>query len=500
MAYLYSWLGNSDIRLIEDPEHPGPLCQALLAGKPRRAYILSNAGTQVTGGYVKHLTRRLNAHGVECSVTELEVDLEDPTDYQEIYLIVHRILQENPPGTGGRVFHLSPGTPAMAALWIVFSQSSFPARLIQSSREQGIRDVNLPFELEARNLPGISSLLSRLMAEEERGDSAFSHIVHSHDSMKRLISRARKASAFDIPVLVMGESGTGKELISRALHNSGPRKDAPFVSINCGAIPRELMESELFGHVRGAFTGAEGEHLGAFRQAQGGSLFLDEIGELPPDLQVKLLRVLQDGEVKPLGAAKPVATDVRVIAATNRYLPGEIHGGRFRADLFYRLAVAILQIPPLRDRRKDIRIITEYLLNEINDEFRSVDPQWELRTLHADALEFIDTYSWPGNIRQLSNTLKQAALWSETHIISREEIMDLLSFTAGTPRAAEYGEFSRTAGLRDELDEIAKTRIIESLERNRWQIGNTARDLGFSNHQTLSNWMKRLKISYNENA
>jgi transcriptional regulator with PAS, ATPase and Fis domain len=188
--------------------------------------------------------------------------------------------------------------------------------------------------------------------------------------MDRLIQRARRVAIRNVSVLIEGESGTGKELLARAIHRASPRKDRPFIAVNCGAIPAELVESELFGHEKGAFTGATQQRTGHFEAADGGTLFLDELGELPGPAQVKLLRTLQEGEVVRLGSSKPTKVDVRIIAATNRTLTEEIASGRFREDLFYRLAVAVLKLPPLRERSGDLGVLIDHLLAQVNREGR----------------------------------------------------------------------------------------------------------------------------------
>ena len=186
--------------------------------------------------------------------------------------------------------------------------------------------------------------------------------------MVRLVEKAQQVALRNVPVLLEGESGTGKELFARAIHQHSPRRDEPFIAVNCGAIPQNLVESELFGHEKGAFTGANAPRKGHFESAHGGTLFLDEIGELPKDMQVRLLRVLQEGEVVRLGASRPISLDVRIVAATNRTLIEEVGEGRFREDLFYRIAVAYLKLPPLRERPGDLGLLIDHLIEQINRE------------------------------------------------------------------------------------------------------------------------------------
>jgi DNA-binding NtrC family response regulator len=222
------------------------------------------------------------------------------------------------------------------------------------------------------------------------------------------LRNAEKAAASAIPVLIEGESGVGKEMIARAIHGSGERKSKPFVAVNCGAIPDNLVESILFGHEKGSFTGATERHVGKFVEANGGTLFLDEVGELPLTAQVKLLRALQDGEIEPVGARKSVKVEVRVISATNRDLIADVKAGRFREDLFYRLHVFPIAVPPLRERRDDIAdLVRHFLARFCAEEGKTI------RTVSADAIGLLNTFRWPGNVRQLENAVFRAVVLAE---------------------------------------------------------------------------------------
>jgi two-component system nitrogen regulation response regulator GlnG len=231
-------------------------------------------------------------------------------------------------------------------------------------------------------------------------------------AMQRVFKAIGRAAASDYPVLVTGESGTGKELVARILHRESDRASDPFIAVNVAAIPGDLLEADLFGHTRGAFTGAHRAKPGKFAAAQGGTLFLDEIGEMPAALQAKLLRVLQEREYYPLGAERPVRVDVRIVAATNRNLAEQVRAGQFRGDLFYRLNVLTLELPPLRDRTEDIPMLAESLL-ERHAASRSI-PE---RSLSEEAVDWLSQYTWPGNVRELENTLVRAATFAQGPII-----------------------------------------------------------------------------------
>jgi transcriptional regulator with PAS, ATPase and Fis domain len=262
-------------------------------------------------------------------------------------------------------------------------------------------------------------------------------------------------------VLITGETGTGKELIARELHRRSPRERGPFVTINCGAIPENLMESELFGHVRGAFTGAVVSRSGKFQEADKGTLFLDEIGELPLNLQVKLLRALQERVVFRVGDSKPEKVDIRVLAATNRNLDDEIRAGNFREDLYYRLNVVNLWCPPLRERGDDVMIIAKVLLSKYADELAS-----PVRGFSPAALASIKKYSWPGNIRQLENRIKKALVLCEQTLLSPEDL-DL----------GANAEVS-IVPLEKAKEDFQRRYVLDMLERNNGNRTQTARDLG----------------------
>ena len=247
---------------------------------------------------------------------------------------------------------------------------------------------------------------------EAGGDDWRCEIVTASPAMDALLAEARLAAQSEASLLIQGESGTGKELLARAIHRASPRHAKPFVAINCGAIPAELLESELFGHVKGAFTGAGRDHPGLFLSAEGGTVFLDEIGDMPPPLQVKLLRVLQEGEVRPVGATETRPVDVRIVSATHRNLEEAIVSGEFREDLYYRLNVVTLTLPPLRERREDIPLLARHFLAALTEKYR--------RRIHGfapDALDMLTAADWPGNIRQLNNVLEQCCALCTTATI-----------------------------------------------------------------------------------
>ena len=277
-------------------------------------------------------------------------------------------------------------------------------------------------QVSLRNALSTSALETEFqrLKRSRAGTLSFRDIVTRNARMQQVLRTAEKAAASQIPVLVEGESGVGKELIARAIHGSGERRAKPFVAVNCGAIPENLVESTLFGHEKGSFTGATEKHLGKFVEASGGTLFLDEVGELPPAAQVKLLRAIQEGQVDPVGAKKPVKVDVRIISATNRNLIADVTNGRFREDLYYRLAVFPIAVPPLRERTEDIaELVRHFLVRFAAEEGKRI------RAVAADALALLNAHPWPGNVRQLENAIFRAVVLADGDEIGATEFPQL---------------------------------------------------------------------------
>jgi len=272
--------------------------------------------------------------------------------------------------------------------------------------------VSLRNALATRRLAGELQRLKR----SRDGALTIADVITRAPAMRNVLRAAEKATTSTIPVLVEGESGVGKELIARTIHGSGERRAKPFIAVNCGAMPENLVESILFGHEKGAFTGATERHVGKFVEADGGTLFLDEVGELPPPAQVKLLRALQEGEVEPVGARKPVKVDVRIISATNRDLIADVKVGRFREDLFYRLHVFPISLPPLRQRPEDIPELAQHFLARF-----AAEEGKRVRSISAEAQRLLEAFRWPGNVRQLENVIFRAVVLADGEEIGVNE-------------------------------------------------------------------------------
>jgi DNA-binding NtrC family response regulator len=267
----------------------------------------------------------------------------------------------------------------------------------------------------ALNASALEGELARIK-HSRSGTLGFADIITKNAGMHAVLRMAEKACASTIPVLISGESGVGKELIARAIHGSGERRSKPFIAVNCGAMPENLVETILFGHEKGSFTGATERHTGKFVEASGGTLFLDEVGELPPAAQVKLLRAIQEGEVEPVGARKPVKVDVRLVSATNRDLIADVKAGRFREDLFYRLHVFPITVPPLRERPADVPALARHFLARF-----AAEEGKRIRLITPEALRVLMTFRWPGNIRQLENAVFRAVVLAESDTIGIAE-------------------------------------------------------------------------------
>jgi DNA-binding NtrC family response regulator len=293
-------------------------------------------------------------------------------------------------------------------------------------------------------------------------------MVGSGPRMRRIVETLRKAAPTSARVLVTGERGTGKELVARALHELSKRKEGPFVKLNCAAIPAELIESELFGHEKGSFTGATQLRRGKFEQAHGGTLFLDEIGDMTPEAQAKVLRVLQENEIERVGGSETITVDVRVVAATNKDLRDDMQKSRFRADLYDRLNVVPVEVPPLRERKEDIPALVEHFLEET-----CAQNGKRKLTLAQPALSLLMQHDWPGNVRELRNTIERLVIFASSSAIGEEDVQSALPGVKSV-----RGRYQRGAALKDLVASAEREIVLAALEANAHHIANTARELG----------------------
>ncbi|WP_175751372.1 sigma-54 interaction domain-containing protein [Burkholderia ambifaria] len=497
MAILLAWLGNTDLRAsdFEDTAEQGPILGTIKAMTFESVHLLSDHPEAKARSYAKWLGQQ---SGV--AVILHPVKLSSPTSHEEIYRVAVQTIQavrESAP-EADLAFHLSPGTPAMAAIWLLLAKTHYPARLIESSREQGAKEVSIPFELSAEFVPSADKnadeALTRLMQGLPPESPAFTAIIHRCAAMKRTVAMAHRLALRDVPVLIQGESGTGKELFARAIHQASARSGQPFVAVNCGAIPPELVDAELFGHEKGAFTGATAARAGYFEAADGGTLFLDEIGELPLASQVRLLRVLQEREVTRVGATKPKAVNVRIIAATNRVLPAEIQAGRFREDLFHRLAVGVLLLPPLREREGDLGLLIDSMLAAINAEAAS-QPEYKRKQLDVSAKNLLIGHSWPGNVRELHNTLLRASIWATGDKITNEDVASSLAVTVLPKGETVLGRsLDQGISLPELIAGVARHYLERAMAQTHGNKSEAARLLGLGSYQTLTNWLQKYGV------
>ena len=398
----------------------------------------------------------------------------------------------------GKVHQRHPGLPV-----IIMTAHSDLDSAVKAYDVGAFEYLPKPFDLDE-----VVDQVQRAVASREKGGAGLDEppddnggIIGEAPSMQGVFRAIGRLARSNISVLINGESGTGKELVARALHRHSPRAQQPFIALNMAAIPRELMESELFGHEKGAFTGAQSRRVGRFEQAEGGTLFLDEIGDMPPDAQTRLLRVLADGEFYRVGGVSPIKADVRIIAATHQDLETLVADGRFREDLFHRLNVIRIQIPPLRERREDISLLMNHFLSRAAAELNV-----EAKTLRDDALARLEAFSWPGNVRQLENTARWLMVMASGQEIHAQDLPpEILDTTeAGFSGATGGGDWesvlgswveqSHAAGREGLLAEVETVMIQAALRATGGRRQDAARLLGWGRN-TLTRKLKELEGS-----
>lgn len=513
--WLISWIGRTDLNASKGIAEAGdgPLWAALKEPDVMafdKVFLLSNFKLEDSLQYCEWLKK--NASLSEDQVLFNHVALSSPIDGDEIYAAVLPLLTSAGfhEGSPNLTFHLNPGTTMMGTMWVVLSRTLFPGRLIQTSENQkGPKEVKFPTDVSNAFLPRViqnaevrhDALIKKFVDNAtavDPSDTAFERILYKSEKMRAEIDRARQYALYgSIPVLILGETGTGKEEFAKAIHRASPRSSGPYQEVNCGALTSELMGSELFGHKKGAFTGATANHEGKFQAANGGTIFLDEIGELSQDAQVRLLRVLQEKRVTPLGSNDPISVDVRVIAATHRDLKKDVATGRFREDLFYRLYVGVLNLPPLRERDGDMELLCAVPLNEYNAEVRKSGIGVE-KALGPEAAQVIARHNWPGNVRELFATLLRAALWAKSDLITSGDINAALVHMEPKVDGVLDRPINDEFKLEGVLNEVSRHYIERALTYAHHNKTRAAKFLGFDNYQRLDNWTRRLGISNEE--
>jgi len=504
---LFAWVGHADLRAMawgkpkaqkeaildelkgasRDRVKDGPIRALLNNEKFEEVHLLTNYPRKLNEIYLKWLKIPATVH---------QAKLDKPTNYPQIFEAANGVLVKIMEGRDRSEWelciHLSPGTPAMTAIWVLLGRSRFPATFYQTYSDKAwVTDV--PFDIVdfvPELLNDSEARLQHLIASSPQEIEGFKDIIGTSRSIRLAVGRASRAAMGEVPVFILGESGTGKDMFAQAIHAHSSRREKPFIPINCASIPESLFESELFGHKKGAFTGAAADRAGAFEMADGGTLFLDEVGESPKEMQAKLLRVLQPPHGKPLchrsfnrvGESTERTSDVRIIAATNREdIFKEIEEGRFREDLYHRLAVIVLRLPPLRELRSDIISLAEHLLGKLNKQ----DLGFGHKKLSANAKTFVKKQSWRGNVRQLNNVLIQASLMADGDTLHQSDIRAAIEDAPHRSKEVHEHQLGEGFSLDDLLEEIQRVYLQRAMEESDGKITGASKLLGYPNYQRL---------------
>ena len=490
---LFSWVGKRDLELGLD-DRAGALASTLEADLDlSAAVVLRDPGRGLFAPESQARFEQWLRSRVDLPIEFVDVELDHPMHFAQIYDAAWAAVEQHLASGATPTFNLSSGTPAMAAVWILMGRGALPveARLTNSSERGGVVLADVPFDIHATFLPQLRRSAEIRIGEVAAGAPLpeFEGLAYRSPEMEAVLARAMMLARHELqlPVLIQGETGTGKSVLANEIHRASPRSKGPFQALNCGAIPRELLESVLFGHKKGAFSGATQDQAGLFEAANGGTLFLDEIAELLPEHQVKVLRVVEDGEVMRVGDPKTRKADVRLITATHRDLAALGGEGSFREDLYYRLAVTVLHLPALRERAGDLDLLTDTILERLGKD-RGRGGAFRIT---AGARSKLARHSWPGNVRELQNTLARAAVYCAGAEIDIEHV-ELRPTTR--PGAAD-GVLDRRLGenlrLQDILDEVKRHYLTRALEEAGGVKREAARLVGL-NRQTYNDWMAKV--------
>jgi len=359
-----------------------------------------------------------------------------------------------------------------SALVIMISGHGTIETAVEATRKGAFDFLQKPLDSDrilvtVRNALKLRGLSARVEALQERVEARH-EIVGGSSQIEHVLERVERVAPTGARVLITGENGTGKELVARAIHRLSDRSDGPFVDVNCAAIPSELIESELFGHIKGSFTGAVSDREGRFEQADGGTLFLDEVGDMSLDAQAKVLRALEQGVITRVGGSRAIEVDVRVVAATNKELSGEIEEGRFREDLYYRLNVVPVHVPPLRERRDDIPMLVQHFSGRPGAQHHPV------RVFEPEAIERLRSLDWPGNVRELRNTIERLMILSRGEKVTAADVERLAGGARGEGFSVDLGAVETFSEFKDRAE---RTYIVQKLRENDWNVSETARSL-----------------------
>jgi transcriptional regulator with PAS, ATPase and Fis domain len=485
MKILLTFTGFHDpyaVGLIGQEEQPGPILSLVNARAFDQVILFSTPNAEKNTVATVKALRSLHP---DLKVEVRDLPLADPTDYLAILTGLRAHLQDICEVAPQAQFFVAvaSGTPQMHACWVLLTASGeIPARILHvrpprfvSKDRPLVSEVDLTspdFPLVRANVGAIEPAESLPPADVETALQQLG-IVGDHPAVRKALEIAATLANSTAPILVLGETGTGKELFARFIHRLSGRPADRFVALNCAALPKDLVESILFGHKRGAFTGATNDQVGKFDQADGGTLFLDELAELPLPTQAKLLRVLQDGVVEPLGARKPHKVNVRVIAATNQDVRKAIRQGRFREDLYYRLNVGEITLPSLRDRRSDIPKLALHVLDRVNATLKRP------KRLSPDALARLQQHAWPGNVRDLENVIERSVRLARQDVLDADDLIIGEPFTSTDPLDA-LPEPQEGFSLEAYLTSARKQLILRALETAKGNQSEAARLLGIT--------------------
>ena len=462
---LASWIGDADLngQKFNNPERPGPIVTALKWGCFDGVELLSNRDCESYRAWLENLYPKI-------SVIIHAANIANPNDLEGIYKaadqLISNVLDKYKQGVE-LTYQLSAGTPVMAGAWMLLANASANRRatLIESSTGT-VNKVAIPFGITATYLRGIDESIKTINSSVA---ATFKDIFYKSDVMSKAVAEAALIAQHNIPVLLYGESGTGKELFASAIRDASSRADKPYIPVNCGAIPENLIESELFGHKKGSFTGADQDHIGVFKASDGGTIFLDEIGDLPLSAQVKILRAIDTQRIKRVGDTAETKIDVRIIAATHRNLQKAVREGKFRLDLFYRLAVGFLEIPPLRDRHGDVEWLVNKFINKADQKLN----------ISVKAMKELCTYNWPGNVRELKNTISRCCYKSSGDIIQEDVVRDaLIQLDAPAMEDILGREFSDGFDIDKIKDEVVRHYYAKAMEKTGGNQASAAKLLG----------------------
>ncbi|HTD21922.1 MAG TPA: sigma-54 dependent transcriptional regulator [Terriglobales bacterium] len=416
------------------------------------------------------LARAFRLAGHEAAVCDSATRALEVLRTEEFDLIFSDVVM---PGKDGLAFLEEFKALGMSTPVVMMSGQAHIAMAVRATRLGAIDFLEKPISSDKLLLTVENALRLKRLEEENRQlrQKLGKHeMIFTSEPMKRILAQIERVAPTETRVCILGESGTGKELVARTLHARSQRKAGPLITLNCAAVPVELVESELFGHEKGAFTGAASRHVGKFEQAQGGTLFLDEIGDMPAAMQAKLLRVLEEGEIERVGGGAPVKVDVRVVVATHRNLENLVREGKFRQDLYHRIFVFPVILPPLRERREDVPLLVEHFSRQLAEQ-----NGWKPVSFSPEAIRELQLYNWPGNIRELRNAVERILLFAASDDI------DAAAIHTAVPQATSSGEASNTSaagGLAQRVEAYERDQVLAELKRQQFHITNTARALG----------------------